>query len=353
MQTGHLLISNKMQSSTFTRPITLCNQVVILDGLTGTGKTMFSPLVSSFSRVQNARFEYMFEYLAISAQFEKLNSDASSTLLNLLADIKNYDGSISREVNFRLKDLSSIFKSSKAKKYLRQLLMSDGEEAEKRMAIEKPILFLVTHQIFSCMNPVIEAFGSRLKVIEMTRHPLYLLNHWASYIDMHGKSPRDFAVWIDYDGNSIPWFAAGWGDKYLQSSQIDKVIYSIDSLMKSVFENVENKELGDKIAFIPFEQFVLSPNSFILKIENLIGTSATKATYKVLRSQKVPRQFINAGPQKNIYKRYGLIKQSKDISHADDYNRLLLDAQKRSSPEAFEVLKKLCSDYQKHFGLWF
>ena len=29
----------------FSRPINLCKQVVILDGLTGTGKTMFTPLL--------------------------------------------------------------------------------------------------------------------------------------------------------------------------------------------------------------------------------------------------------------------------------------------------------------------
>ncbi len=342
-----------MQSSTFTRPITLCNQVVILDGLTGTGKTMFGPLVSSFDRVQNGRFEYMFEYLAISAQLGKLSEDASFTMLNLLADIKNYDGTISREVNFRPKDLSSVLNGAQSLKYLKQLFMADGAAAGERIQAEKPILFLVMHQILSCMQPLKKAFGKRLQIIEMIRHPLYLLDHWDSYIAMHGESPRDFTIWLEHAGKSIPWFAGGWEEKYVQASQFDKVIYSIDSLMQPVLEKAGNKEFEETIAFVPFEQFVLDPEPYVSTIEKLLNTKATAATQKVLRSQKVPRKFINAGPQKNIYKRYGLKKQDKEVSHKQDYDRLMESAKKRSSVEAFAVVEKLSKQYEDRFGLWF
>ena len=108
----------QVDSLTFSRPIKFCKQIVILDGISGTGKTMFTPILSSFNRMQNARFEYMVEYLCISAQKSKITPDAAYTLLNLLADLKCYDGMISREVNFRPKDLSSVFKSTKVLKYI-------------------------------------------------------------------------------------------------------------------------------------------------------------------------------------------------------------------------------------------
>ena len=108
----------------FTRSLNLCNQIVILDGLTGTGKTMFAPLINSFERVQNSRFEYMIEYLCISSKKEKIKSDAASSMLNLLADIKYYDGAISREVNFRPSDLSSVFSGPNWYQYLKQLFIS-------------------------------------------------------------------------------------------------------------------------------------------------------------------------------------------------------------------------------------
>lgn len=350
----NILYNNEfLRNMNFTRNINLCDQIVILDGLTGTGKTMFSPLINSFDRVQNARFEYMIEYLFITSKNEKVDSDAAFSMLNLLADIKCYDGTISREVNFRPKDLSSVFNSSKAFKYFRQLFLADGQIAGARIQKEKPILFFVTHQILSCIEVALTAFGDRLKVVEMVRHPLYLIDHWDSYIMMHGNNARDFTMWVDFDGREIPWFAKGWEHKYVNSTSFDKSIYSIESLMESVFKHCEIQDLKNTVKFIPFEKFVLEPANFISELETFLKTSATNETKGVLRSQRVPRPSINAGPQKSIYRRYGLKKYEKGVSHKEDYKIKLDSARSKSSPEAFKVLNGICERYEKVFGLWF
>lgn len=340
-------------SMDFIRNINLCDQIVILDGLTGTGKTMFSPLISSFDRVQNARFEYMLEYLFITTKHGSLSPDASFTMLNLLADIKTYDGVISREVNFRPKDLSSVLNSSKAGKYFRQLFLADGEAAGARIQKERPIPFFVTHQILSCIESALDAFGERLKVIEMVRHPLYLIDHWDSYIMMHGNNPRDFTMWIDHEGTAVPWFAEGWESKYVSSSSFDKSIYSIEYLMGSVFKHAESQRLNNTIMYIPFEKFVLEPSNFISDLEIFLNTNSSKQTKGVLKAQRVPRASINAGPSKSIYKRYGLKKYVKGVSHEEDFQIKLEAARCKSSSIAFEALTGICERYEKAFGLWY
>lgn len=337
----------------FTRPLHLCQQIIVLDGLTGTGKTMFSPLLSSFERVQNARFEYMFEYLCISAQYQKLSSDAATSLLNMLADIKYYDGMISREVNFRPKDLSSVFNGSKSVRYLRQLFMVDGKSVEARIAAESPALLLVTHQLLGCMQPALDAFGERLKIIEMVRHPLYLLEHWHSYIDMHGNNARDFTIWLDYEGQRVPWFAGGWEQAYVSLPSFDRVVYAIKSLMQPVFSVLEDSQWNKTVMFIPFEHFVLKPDTYLADLENALSLSMTDATRKVLKDQRVPRPTINAGPQKSIYKRYGLRAYDKTVTHQQDYERLFESAKSQCSAESFGMLEQVVGQYEKTFGLWF
>lgn len=341
------------EMTTFTRPLSLCNQIIVLDGISGTGKTMFSPLLSSFDRVQNARFEYMFEYLCISASKRKMSADAAASLLKLLADIKCYDGMISREVNFRPTDLSSVFNSSRPFKYLQQLIMSDGASVSARIEKENPSLLLVTHQLLGCMQPAIDAFGDRLRVVEMVRHPLYLLDHWDSYIAMFGANPRDFTLWLNYNSQPVPWFAEGWESDYIQAPAFDKAIYSVASLMKHAFEYYQKEGKSSAIAFVPFEHFVLSPGPYVRKMEDYLGSRATSATQRALKSQKVPRSSINAGPQKSIYKRYALRNYNKDITDAQDYERLFASAKKRSSGAAFCELEKLARSYEDTFGLWF
>jgi len=343
----------QIDSLSFSRPISFCNQIVILDGISGTGKTMFTPIISSFNRVQNARFEYMVEYLCISAQKSKITSDAAHTLLNLLADLKCYDGMISREVNFRPGDLSSVFKSTKTLKYLKQLWMNDGQAIEARIQKENPILCLTTHQLLSCLSPAYEAYSGRLKVVETVRHPLYLLDHWVSYIEMFGNNSRDFTVWCEYEGKSIPWFAEGWEDEYLHATIYDRVIYTIEHLMKKVFNMAISKKKADQLLFIPFEKFVLEPNTYIKELEKYISTERSSSTNKILKKQRVPRGNINAGPQKSIYQRYGVRKQDKSIPHNQDYEMRYNSAKQKSSTEAFDVIEKISKKYEEVFGLWF
>lgn len=337
----------------FSRKLNLSNQIVILDGLTGTGKTMFAPIINSFDRFQNSRFEYMIEYLCIAADKGKIEVDAASSILKLLSDIKYYDGSISREVNFRPNDLSSVFSGPKWGRYIKQLFMADGEKAGIRLKRENPILFFVTHQILSCIEPAFSAFGERLKVIQMVRHPLYLVDHWESYIMMHGNNPRDFTLWFDYEGHSIPWFAEGWEDRYINSTSFDRAVFSIEILMKNIFMYFKNNKKYESVMFIPFEKFVLNPDNYIRDLEIFLCTSSNSMTKKILKRQYVPRFKINAGPQKNIYKRYAQIKNGKEISDQDEYYQKLDKIKDKCSVEAFEVLLSMNKEYENYFGLWF
>ncbi len=113
----------------FIRNKNIAQKIILLDGISGTGKTMFSPLLASYDQVQNPRFEYMIEYLSLSHHFGKITDDAAKSLLNLLVDTKCYDGVISRDVNFRPTDLSGVWSNGNFWKYLFQLFCRDGEEA--------------------------------------------------------------------------------------------------------------------------------------------------------------------------------------------------------------------------------
>jgi hypothetical protein len=315
----------------FVRPIQLLkNKIVILDGLTGTGKTMFSPLMASFKGIQNPRFEYMFEYLSIATKSGKISSDASMTLLNLLADVKYYDGSISRDINFRPSDLSGVWSNGNGLKYIQQLFMSDGAAVESRLLNDESSLSLVTHQLLGCADVLERAFGSRLRIIEMVRHPIYLVDHWLSYISMHGESARDFTMWINHENVSIPWFAEQWAHKYTNSNNYDRVIYSINHLMDAVYFHSINK--STYVRFIPFEKFVLNPDAYMDELRIFLDMELGGSATRHLKKQNVPRAHINAGVSKKIYARYGYDSNSNQKLHVHDYS------------EKYEQIKSQCSD---------
>lgn len=304
--------------SKFIRNKGLAKDIIILDGLTGTGKTMLSPLIASLKNVQNPRFEYMLEYLLLSARFGKLEKNASSTLLNSLADIKFYDGIISREVNFRPSDLSSVFASKKFIKYFLQLFSRDGAAVEAVIKKDQPKLFFITHQILSCLDQLKEAYGQRVKVIQMVRHPLYLIDHWMSCIDMYANSPRSFTLTLDsHNSSPVPWFSAPWRDEYDKMEKIEKVLRSIETLMEPIYQCMESSD--DSVLIIPFEKFVPEPFGYIKQLEKFVSAEVTNQTRSIMKEQRLPREFVTAGPVKSIYKRYAFNGRDSNLSDLEEY----------------------------------
>ena len=213
--------------SEFIKPLKYTEKVLILDGLTGAGKTMFLPLLSSLQNVQHGRFEYMLEYLCIAHSNQKISTDAFDSLVKLLLDIKTYDGEISREVNFRSGDLSSVLSGNKKWKYLFQLFQGDGFEVEKRNSNTRPIPFFVTHQLLGRLTELKKIYKDNLLLVQMTRHPLYLIDHWASYIDHHGTLARDFTLLVKNNTGTVPWFITDHFDSYINGNKYEKSVIAI------------------------------------------------------------------------------------------------------------------------------
>jgi len=279
-------------------------------------------------------------------------------LLNLLVDTKCYDGMISREVNFRYNDLSGAFNNKVFLKYFRQIFMSDGDNVLERIENEKPVPCFITHQIFSCKDSLFNAFGSRINIIEMTRHPLFLVDHWLSYQDRIGKHIRDLTVCKTHNNYIYPWYADSWKVEYHELNDFERVLSSISYLMIYVYEHTKNPKFNNQILVIPFEHFVLNPDIWLKLMHEKFDLNETNNTKKVMQDQMIPRRSLNYSPQRPIYARYGVNKENRLLRDAQDYERRKenLDSQIK----IYRPQKKIIADfmacidkYENLFGLWF
>ena len=331
----------------------LTNNLLVLDGLTGTGKTMISSVLQSFDRVENGRFIYDLDYIAISSYLGAHREDSVCALLDLVVDWKLYDNLISREINLRPSDLSSIFRHPQWFEYIRRLFQKDGASATHRLELKNPIMMVITHQLALAMEPLRKQFRDRIKIVEMVRHPYYLLDHWIAALDILSKTPRDFTVWVeDQTGAPVPWFAHEWRNRYWSLSSFDRAVLSIDSLSKHHNEMTSTKIQGTNFV-VPFESFVLRTDDYLTDLAKWIGTSTTKHTHKICRKQNLPRTNINAGLNKSIYRRYNYNDAEKYLSHQQSYMQKKEFADSQKSSISGPILKRLVSEYEERFGLWF
>lgn len=343
-----------METLQIIREKNLVQNVVFIGGIGGCGKSMMVPIVGSLRRVELQKYDYTLEHICTLFCLEKISADVATTLIRMQVDMDLYNLMMSRETNFRFNDLSSVFKNPGTWRYIRRLFQAGDEVAVQRIEQEKPILNIVMHDSLQRSRLLFLALGTKAHFIEVVRHPLYMLKQWMMNVELllnGGGNPREFGIWFDYKGKTLPWFARGWEEKYLTSNSMDKVIYLLERHIQEadrVYQSLSPQE-KNKVLIVPFERFVVHPWPFIKNLENLLETKTTSHTARVMKKQRVPRKKVADGIGRAIYKKYGWESSSKNSSEAEEYRKRREYAAGSASKEGMEILDRLCCDYERNY----
>lgn len=342
-------ILSKLSATTpIVRAPHITGPVVFVDGLFGCGKTLFSAVVGALDRVEVEKYNYALEYTAALYHLGKLEKDAAVALSRMLTDLDLYNLMMSREANFRFSDLSGIWKHPARWRYLKRLFQPGDAVVIPRIQQEQPILNLVTHLLLPISAPIQEGLGDRFRLVEVVRHPLYMIKQWYHYNERLGNDARDFTIWFDYQGRSLPWFVKGIEEKYIHSNRMDRVIYCIEHVaaMAQARLNQMTANQRAQVLVIPFEPYVIRPEPYMLALEKLLGTQITPITRRVMKEQRVPRQRVASGIALEIYKEYGW-EPPKAGTEQQELEIRRSFAAREASPEAMRVLDALSAEYEK------
>ena len=327
----------------------LVDRVIFVGGHPGCGKTLMTPIVGSLARVEIQKANYFLEHICSLRFLDRIDDQVATVLIRMLTDLDLYHLMMSRETNFRFSDLTSVFKNPGTLRYIRRLFQPGDAVARERIKTTKPILQILAHNLLVLSPSLFKALGDRLRVLEVVRHPLYMIKQWYLYIERYGTDVRDFTICFDYEGNSLPFFASGWEEKYVRANSMDKVIYSIEHLSllgERVLHNLPERE-KKQILVVPFERFVLDPWPYLRRLESLLETEVTSLTRRELKRQKVPRKMIADGIALPIYKEYGWEPPKKNSNEAKELGERREFAAQHASREAMEVLDRLSIEYEQ------
>ena len=67
-----------------------------------------------------------------------------------------------------------------------------------RIKKERPILNLTTHDLLSMIDPLVDVFGKNLFIVEVIRHPLFMVIQQALNMERLLFNERDMQVKIEY-----------------------------------------------------------------------------------------------------------------------------------------------------------
>ena len=327
----------------------LAPKVVFVDGLWGCGKTMLSPILSSMDRVELLSYIYELENICSLFYLKKISKNGAEAMIKFTTDLKIYNTMMSRDVNFRPSDLSSVYNDSNPKRYFDRLIEKGDELIPEKILNEKPILNIATHNMLAFSDPIFSALKKRACFIEVVRHPLYMIKQIHLNMERLLNSPRNFNLFYEFNKKDVPAFAYGWENLFLNSNNMDKAIFYIQKISEKTIANKKKikSKYPNQVLTICFEKFVINPNDYLKKIEELLSTSVIKSTWNMLKKQNVPRKKISQGLELDIYKRCGWEPSKKGLSEKEELEVRRNYVEKFASKSALIVMDNLCNDYEK------
>ena len=278
--------------------------VVIVDGIGRTGKGMICTILSSFRRVEIERLEHVIEWVSILHKLGQIKHEAAVWALQMEADNYLINSMIGRNTNFRYADQSSAWRAPAALRYFRRIFIRDKESVIETINKRHPIFQSQTHNQLSNFQLYYDAFGDRLRFIELIRHPVDIIDAWMrrGFGKRLGVDPLQLTMCIKYKGVDIPYLASGWEDTYRTATPMERVVKMIESWWRSSLSayNSLTDKMKEQILFIPFEDFVQHTHPYLDSIGMFIGSDITRHAKVILRRENCPRTVLPSEREKKI-----------------------------------------------------
>ena len=333
----------------------LLNSVIFVDGQPGCGKTLFSAIIAAMDRVELMNYTPELENLCALGYLKKISEDALKAMIRIQMDLFIYETMMSRRVNLRPSDMSSVFRDVEWFTYLKRLLQKGDEVVPERIIKENPILHFATHNLLAYSEPIFSSLDNKAYFIEVVRHPLYMviqqtMNQEGWYTES-GRE-RQFQTYIKYCETEVPFWNINKEERYLKGNPVERAIYEMEIISENTKYAKINKltEFKERICTIPFEKFVLNPKEYLNKIKKLLNTKVTSKTKRILKKQNVPRKKISDGIPLAIYKRCGWEEPVDGFTEKDELNkRREFVVNQGASKEALDVLDNLCFQYESNY----
>jgi hypothetical protein len=220
-----------------------------------------------------------------------------------------------------------------------------GDNVAEKISKENLALLIASHELIAVSDLLYESFGSRLKLIEVVRHPVHLFNNVRDYTATFERS-REFTLSFEVNGVKVPWFAAQWANEFVNSSVTDRALLSIARMQSEMISAIDTIDAAQKpLLVLPFENTVLQPQESINRLEKFLGRQSTRRTNRVLKQQNLPRQQISAGKATSSYS----FTSSGSSSENEIYKKILSEIQASGTASAIAEFKTAVSIYNSRW----
>lgn len=264
-----------------------CEDLIVVSGMPRSGKSLLAPLISSMDEAEIFHMDFLVETFPALKDLNMLSQDGLIYLLQYSIHTMSYNRAIGRNMNIRISDETSIWKSKNPQKYFKRLSISDGEYSIKNSShMYKFPLLLLLHNALTYIDSLYKAFD-KIKVVNIYSHPVDVIDAWMNKKygqDIYGQKGVALPV-LKWKGYDIPLYAQNWEDEYIASNETDRVISMLYRLHLKEEVSLAKVDSQDecKLLMVNYDKLITNPSKELERISNYLGKSKTLFTDKSLQ----------------------------------------------------------------------
>lgn len=280
----------------------LVKNLLIVDGITRTGKFLLTNLLSGIREVEPVQYLGVLEHICRLQRFGFVDKKAAQELLRAEVDMGCYEMLIGRNINYRKSDKSSIFNNVNYKKYLKRLNQKDGQAALVNFYKNNLFSLFIIHETLPNINIFFNTFP-KVKIINIQRSPIDLVYSWhkRKWNQRIGADPLVGEIPLKGKQGPLPWYLYNHIEEYESLSGVDKTILSICSLFKmyqSSYKKLSPKN-KKRVLLIYYEDILLNPELAVKTIANFLRKGILPEMKQIIKKEKLPnKEYFNEKDRK-------------------------------------------------------
>ena len=227
-------------------------KIIILDGLSGTGKRLLASLLSGIPKVDQLVLTPYIDQTASLCEAGKIDFETAIYLLRTNHNLLYYDNAILRHANFRKSDETAVTKHPRYKDIKLRVASDDRKVYQKFQ--NKIVMQYCAHFSSNFSTPYFAAFRKQLIFVKLVRSPINLemiekLALWS--IKWERSKCRDGMIKF-YDKKNkknYPHFMKSKTNEYLKANRYERAILIMEWSNQENKLRINEKKYGSKPYF--------------------------------------------------------------------------------------------------------
>ena len=325
----------------------LAPNIIIVDGYSASGKGMLCKYIQSFNHVQKMCVDHTFHEIAFLSENGFLDADISEYLFKIRLNESYENNLLSRNLNFRPYDDSSVFQSSDPIKYILRLFKKDGANVYK-LANSKDHFLLMSHFSMPFLSFFFKTLGDKLKFINIVRHPVYYYKHWIYLFDIiSNKNNRSHKFLNEYKNKLFYWFEEpiiaydmSYNERFISA------FLNLNKLSANKKRELNQRQLY-QFKSISFENLVMNTNKVERELTKFLSLNSSKNTNKIKRKLSLNQKFFSE--REFIRSNRGWKIFNTDETQIE-YEKKLLKIKENTSKILFDQFLNECKKYELEYS---